>query len=188
MNLSANFSRFREYSISISDFLRKKSCRSWRSCTLISVCCSRHFCCSTSWARISKKRRTCHSSQWKQMRTEHYQLNQIFQSTSASAATAAAPEFQVLWWDAAPMQPWHTSASACCVLPPAAFLSQMAMARQGLRTLLGSCKQICLYCPLPSFSQPLALARHLARSSLLVGGGVQLFEQQLLLLPWKTPG
>lgn len=57
MNLSANFSRFREYSVSISAFFRKKSCRSCRSWTRISVCCSRHFCCSTSWARISKERR-----------------------------------------------------------------------------------------------------------------------------------
>lgn len=57
MNLSASFSRFREYSVSISAFFRKKSCRSWSSWTRISVCCSRHFCCSTSWARISKERR-----------------------------------------------------------------------------------------------------------------------------------
>lgn len=53
MKRSASFSKLREYSISISDFLRKKSWRSCRSWTLISVCCSRHFCCSTSWARIS---------------------------------------------------------------------------------------------------------------------------------------
>lgn len=58
MNLSASFSRFLEYSISISDFFLKKSCRSWRSCTLISVCWSRHFCCSTSWARISENTET----------------------------------------------------------------------------------------------------------------------------------
>ncbi len=56
MKRSASFSRLREYSISISDFLRKKSWRSWRSWTLMSVCCSRHFCCSTSWARISEQK------------------------------------------------------------------------------------------------------------------------------------
>lgn len=82
MNLSANFSRFREYSISISDFLRKKSCRSWRSCTLISVCCSRHFCCSMSWARISNERSTY---PLRSVRIEQYQPKlQTLQHTSAS--------------------------------------------------------------------------------------------------------
>lgn len=56
MKRSASFSRLREYSISISAFFRKKSWRSCRSWTLISVCCSIHFCCSTSWARISAPR------------------------------------------------------------------------------------------------------------------------------------
>lgn len=58
MNLSASFSRFLEYSVSISAFFLKKSCRSCSSCTLISVCCSRHRCCSTSWARTSTHRYT----------------------------------------------------------------------------------------------------------------------------------
>lgn len=53
MNLSASFSRFLEYSVSISDFFLKKSCRSWSSWTRISVCCSRHRCCSTNWVRTS---------------------------------------------------------------------------------------------------------------------------------------
>lgn len=64
MKRSASFSRLREYSISISDFLRKKSWRSCRSWTLISVCCSRHFCCSTSWARISAHRQKKNISQY----------------------------------------------------------------------------------------------------------------------------
>lgn len=50
---SASFSRFLEYSVSISAFFLKKSWRSCSSWTRISVCWSRHFCCSTSWARIS---------------------------------------------------------------------------------------------------------------------------------------
>ena len=58
MNLSASFSRFLEYSVSISAFFLKKSCRSCSSCTLISVCCSKHRCCSTSWARTSTHRYT----------------------------------------------------------------------------------------------------------------------------------
>lgn len=53
MKRSASFSRFLEYSISISDFFLKKSWRSCSSWTLMSVCWSKHFCCSTSWARIS---------------------------------------------------------------------------------------------------------------------------------------
>jgi len=53
INRSASFSKLREYSLSISAFFLKKSCRSWRSWTLMSVCCSRHFCCSTNWDRIS---------------------------------------------------------------------------------------------------------------------------------------
>lgn len=57
MKRSASFSRFLEYSISISAFFLKKSWRSCSSWTLISVCWSRHFCCSTSCARISEKTR-----------------------------------------------------------------------------------------------------------------------------------
>lgn len=50
---SASFSRLREYSSSISAFLRKNSCRSCSSCRRDSDCCSRHFSCSTSCVRIS---------------------------------------------------------------------------------------------------------------------------------------
>lgn len=63
---SASFSRFLEYSISISAFFLKKSWRSCSSWTLISVCWSRHFCCSTSWARISEETQQVN----KQVRTE----------------------------------------------------------------------------------------------------------------------
>ena len=70
MKRSASFSRFLEYSISISDFFLKKSCRSWRSCTLISVCWSRHFCCSTSWARISEDTDRHNQVRW-MSRTTH---------------------------------------------------------------------------------------------------------------------
>ena len=61
MKRSASFSRFLEYSISISDFFRKKSWRSCSSWTLMSVCWSRHFCCSTSWARISEETEQSHT-------------------------------------------------------------------------------------------------------------------------------
>lgn len=50
---SASFSRLREYSSSISAFLRKNSCRSCSSCRRDSDCCSRHLNCSTSCVRIS---------------------------------------------------------------------------------------------------------------------------------------
>lgn len=52
-NLSASFSRFLEYSNSISAFLRKNSWRSCRSCNRDSDCCSKHLNCSTNWVRIS---------------------------------------------------------------------------------------------------------------------------------------
>lgn len=50
---SASFSRLREYSSSISAFLRKNSCKSCSSCSRDSDCCSRHLNCSTSCVRIS---------------------------------------------------------------------------------------------------------------------------------------
>lgn len=50
---SASFSRLREYSNSISAFLRKNSCKSCSSCSRDSDCCSRHLNCSTSCMRIS---------------------------------------------------------------------------------------------------------------------------------------
>lgn len=59
MKRSASFSRFLEYSISISDFFLKKSWRSCSSWTLMSVCWSKHFCCSTSCARISGGTQVC---------------------------------------------------------------------------------------------------------------------------------
>lgn len=53
---SASFSRLREYSSSISAFLRKNSWRSCSSCSRDSDCCSRHLNCSTSCVRISTGR------------------------------------------------------------------------------------------------------------------------------------
>lgn len=113
MNLSASFSRFREYSISISDFLRKKSCRSWRSCTLISVCCSRHFCCSMSWARISNEKSTypLRSVKANENWVLPTKIANTSQRTSASAATPAGSGFQVLRWHTA--VPALTSATTC---------------------------------------------------------------------------
>lgn len=52
-NLSANFSKLREYSSSISALRRKNSCRSCSSWIRDSDCCSKHLNCSTSWLRIS---------------------------------------------------------------------------------------------------------------------------------------
>lgn len=188
MNLSANFSRFREYSISISDFLRKKSCRSWRSCTLISVCCSRHFCCSMSWARISNKRRTCHTSQWKQMRTEHYQLKsnvpEYFSLCSYTSCTWISGLVVGCSSGSSHLchgTPMHRGAVSSCPLP---FSHKWLWQGKGS----GLCWAHVSRSASPFLSHPLALARHLARSNLLVGGGVQLFGQQLLLLPWKMSG
>lgn len=49
----------------------------------------------------------------------------MFQSTSASADTAAAPEFQVLWWDAAVVALTCAMAHICIGVqcPPARCLS-----------------------------------------------------------------
>lgn len=52
-NLSASFSKLREYSSSISALRRKNSCRSCSSWIRDSDCCSKHLNCSTSWLRIS---------------------------------------------------------------------------------------------------------------------------------------
>lgn len=67
------------------------------------------------------------------MRTERYESKlQTLQTTSASAATPAGPEFQVLWWDAA-----KAALISACVPTPAV-------------SLLGCYEQICLTFPLPA--------------------------------------
>ena len=57
-NLSASFSKLREYSSSISALRRKNSCRSCSSWIRDSDCCSKHLNCSTSWLRISVNQNT----------------------------------------------------------------------------------------------------------------------------------
>ena len=57
-NLSASFSKLREYSSSISALRRKNSCRSCSSWIRDSDCCSKHLNCSTSWLRISVHQNT----------------------------------------------------------------------------------------------------------------------------------
>jgi len=57
-NLSASFSKLREYSSSISALRRKNSCRSCSSWMRDSDCCSKHLNCSTSWLRISVHQNT----------------------------------------------------------------------------------------------------------------------------------
>lgn len=57
-NLSASFSKLREYSSSISALRRKNSCRSCSSWIRDSDCCSKHLNCSTSWLRISVHQKT----------------------------------------------------------------------------------------------------------------------------------
>lgn len=57
-NLSASFSKLREYSSSISALRRKNSCRSCSSWIRESDCCSKHLNCSTSWLRISVHQNT----------------------------------------------------------------------------------------------------------------------------------
>lgn len=57
-NLSASFSRLREYSSWISALRRKNSCRSCNSWIRASDCCSRHLNCSTNWLRISEQQST----------------------------------------------------------------------------------------------------------------------------------
>ncbi len=64
-NLSASFSKLREYSSSISALRRKNSCRSCSSWIRDSDCCSKHLNCSTSWLRISvhqSTRQKCYQS------------------------------------------------------------------------------------------------------------------------------
>lgn len=61
---SASFSRLREYSSSISAFLRKNSCKSCNSCSRDSDCCSRHLNCSTSCVRISVGGKDLTIRQW----------------------------------------------------------------------------------------------------------------------------
>lgn len=153
MNLSANFSKFREYSISISDFLRKKSCRSWRSCTLISVCCSRHFCCSMSWARISNERSTY------PLRSVKINENWVLPTKIIDTPAYFSLCSYTIWiWISGPVV-GHSCGSITSATthlcprpqhPPTCCLSHKQL-WQGLRTLLGLCERMtCLSLPLPS--------------------------------------
>lgn len=69
---SASFSRLREYSSSISAFLRKNSCKSCSSCSRDSDCCSRHLNCSTSCVRISVGGKELNIRRWLETAVDPY--------------------------------------------------------------------------------------------------------------------